>query len=201
MAFNVNTSLPAMSTANNIGMNIQIEQVPSNNFEIRGRNPISSINISRKSSMVSSRRSTPYHNRMDTNMDGNLTIEEPSTEHLELSYETEQEKALRVGMAANQQETSRPTDFNNKATPSYVQHDDDVINIQLSYDPQTPTEPELWSGSFHLISLYGSIEHFTSDSKNIKVTLNFLAKYIQNKQVNSGKVNDLNDFDGMEDAI
>jgi len=28
-----------------------------------------------------------------------------------------------------------------------------------------------------------------------------LAKYIQGKQVNGGKVNDLNDFDGMEDAI
>jgi len=28
-----------------------------------------------------------------------------------------------------------------------------------------------------------------------------MAKYIQNKQVNSGKVNDLNDFDGMGDAI
>ena len=134
-------------------------------------------------------------------MDCNLTIEEPSTEHLELSYETEQEKALRVGMVANQQETSRPTDVNNEAAPSHVQHEDDVINIQLPYDPQASTEPELWSGSFYPISLHGSIEHFTSDSKNIKVTLKILAKYIQNKQVNSGKVNDLNNFDGMGDAI
>jgi len=28
-----------------------------------------------------------------------------------------------------------------------------------------------------------------------------LAKYIQNKQVNSGKVNNINDFNGMGDAI
>jgi len=34
-------------------------------------------------------------------MDCNPTIKEPSPERLELSYETEQEKALRVGMAAN----------------------------------------------------------------------------------------------------
>ena len=190
-----------MSTANDIGMDIQIGQVPSNNFEVRGRNPVSSVNISRESSMVSSGQSTPYHDRMDNDMFFNLTIEEPSTERLELSYETEQEKALRVGMAANQQETSRPMDVNNEATPSHVQHEDDVINIQLPYDPQAPTEPELWSGSFYPISLHGSIEHFASDSKNIKVTLNFLAKYIQNKQVNGGKVNDLNDFDGMGDAI
>ena len=65
----------------------------------------------------------------------------------------------------------------------------------------SPTEPELWSGSFHPISLHGSIEHFASDSKNIKVTLNFLAKYIRNKQVNNGKVNNLRDFDGIGDAI
>jgi len=66
---------------------------------------------------------------------------------------------------------------------------------------QAPTEPELWSGSFHPISLHGSIEHFTSNSKNIKVTLDFLAKYIKNKQVNGNLVNNLNNFDGIGDAI
>jgi len=39
------------------------------------------------------------------------------------------------------------------------------------------------------------------DAKNIRVSLNFLAKYIQGKQINGNKVNDLNDFDGMGDAI
>jgi len=34
---------------------------------------------------------------------------------------------------------------------------------------------------FHPISLHGSIEHFASDAKNIKVTLDFMAKYIANK--------------------
>jgi len=53
-AFNINTSLPAMSTANDIGMDIQIGQVPSNNFKVRGKSPVSSVNISRESSMVSS---------------------------------------------------------------------------------------------------------------------------------------------------
>ena len=37
------------------------------------------------------------------------TIKEPSPEHLELSYETEQEKALWVGMVANHQKTMRPS--------------------------------------------------------------------------------------------
>ena len=39
------------------------------------------------------------------------------------------------------------------------------------------------------------------DAKNIKVSLNFLAKYIQGKQVDGNKANDLGDFDGMGDAI
>jgi len=82
-------------------------------------------------------------------------------------------------MAANQQVTTRPLPVHNKA----------------------PTEPKLWSGSFHPISLHGSIEHFASDSKNIKVSLNFLTKYIKNKQVNGNMVNDLADFDGMGDVI
>ena len=104
-------------------------------------------------------------------------------------------------MATNQQETMRPMNVHNKAPLSYAQHEEESINIQLPYDPHAPTKPELWSGSFHPISLHGSIEHFVSDSKNIKVTLNFLAKYIRNKQVNNGKVNNLRDFDGMGDAI
>jgi len=138
---------------------------------------------------------------MDTDPDDAPTIGEIANECLELSYETEQENALRIGKATNQQDTSRPPAANIEATSSHVSHEDDVINIQLPYDLQAPTEPELWSGSFHPISLHGSIKHFASDSKNIKVSLNFLAKYIQGKQVNGNKVNDLSDFDGMGDAI
>ncbi len=100
------------------------------------------------------------------------------------SYKIEQENALRIGKVTNQQDTTRPPACNNEATSSHVPHEDDVINIQLPYDPHGPTEPELWSGSFHPISLHGSMEYFASDTKNIKVSLKFLAKYIQDKQVN-----------------
>jgi len=150
--------------------------------------------------MASSGQATSYHDRMDTDMDCDSTISKLNNEHLELSYEAEQEKAIRVGMA-NQQESSRPQNVNNEASPTHALYEDNVINIQLPCDPQALTKPELWSGSFHPISLHGSIEHFVSDAKNIKTTLNYLAKYIQNKQVNSGKVNNINDFDSMGDAI
>ena len=135
---------------------------------------------------------------MDLNIDGDVTMGEPTPE---LSYETEQEKALQVSMAADQQETTRPRDGYNEAPLTHATHEERIINIQIPYDMEASTKPELWSGSFHLISLHRSIEHFASDSKNIKVTLNFLAKYIKNKQVNSSKVNKLSDFNGMGDAI
>jgi len=90
-----------VSFVNDIGMDIQTEQIPVYDSEVRGRNPVSSVNLSRESLMASSGHSTPYHDRMDTDMDCNPTIEELSPEHLELSYETEQEKALWVSMAAN----------------------------------------------------------------------------------------------------
>ena len=185
-----------MSSANDIGMDIPTGQVPAIELKVRGRNSISPVNLSRESLMASSGRSTPYHERMNIDMD-------PTSEelNLELSYETEQEKALWVSMAANQQETMRPLSVHNEAPPTHAHHEEEVINIQLPYNLHAPTKLELWSGSFHPISLHGSIEHFASDSKNIKVSLNFLAKYIRNKQVNNGKVNDLGDFDGMGDAI
>jgi len=77
---------------------------------------------------------------MDTNMDFNPTIEEPN---LELSYETEQEKALWVSMVANHQETMRPLNVHNEAPPTHASHEEEVINIQLPYNPQAPTKPDL----------------------------------------------------------
>ena len=138
---------------------------------------------------------------MDTDLDDAPATGRNDNEHLELSYKIKQEYASRIGKATNQQDTTRPPATNNEVTSLHVLHKDDIINIQLLYDSQAPTEPELWSGSFHSISLHGFIEHFALNVKNIKVSLNFLAKYIQGKQVNSNKANDLDDFDGMEDAI
>jgi len=120
-----------------------------------------------------------------------------------LSCLTRQSKRKHCGLVwqLTIRKPTRPSNVHNEAPPTQAPHEEEDINIQLPYNPQAPTKPELWSGSFHPISLHGSIEHFTSDSKNIKVSLNFLAKYIKNKQVNDGKVNELNDFDGMGDAI
>ena len=187
-----------MSSANGIGMDIQAGQGPVSNSAIKGRNSSPFINLSRESFLASLGCSTSYHDRMDTDMDFPPSKKESN---LELSYETEQEKALQVGMAANLQKTTRPLPVRNEVLPTHAPHEEEVINIQLPYDPQAPAEPELWSGFFHPISLHSSIEHFASDSKNIKVSLNFLTKYIKNKQTNDNTINNLSDFDGMGNAI
>ena len=79
--------------------------------------------------------------------------------------------------------------------------EDTVININLPYDPNTPIEPELWNGNFYSISLHSLIEYLASDSKNIKNSLNFMAKYISNKQVNFSKSNNIENFYGIGKAI
>ena len=63
------------------------------------------------------------------------------------------------------------------------------------------TELELWDSNFHPISLHGSIKHIASDTKNIKDTLNFMTRYISNKQVDSSKSNDLEDFNSIGEVI
>jgi len=79
--------------------------------------------------------------------------------------------------------------------------DNNVINIQLPYDLNAPTKPDLWSSNFHPISLHGSIKQITSNTKSIKDFLNFMAKYISNKKVNPYKANNLSDFDGIGNSI
>ena len=72
-----------------IGMDNQLGRVLTSNNEVRGWSSVPSIHSSREPSMVSSGRSTPYHDRMDMDLDdapvaGNMENRSP-----ELSYEIE----------------------------------------------------------------------------------------------------------------
>ena len=69
--------------------------------------------------MISSRRSTPYHDRMDTDMDIDPVSNESINKQPVLSYKTEQEKAIRVSMAANQQAPMRLHNVNNEVIPTH----------------------------------------------------------------------------------
>ena len=192
---------------------------PVNDFEVRGRTSSSNKIFSRDASMFLTRSSIIYHERMTKKNEMDVDSE-PEDISPALSYEMEQEKALQVSKVTEQTGNMRSQDEKNEATihnPKCVNNvnqckcplcgaasqddNNDVINIQLPYDPNAPTEPDLWSSNFHPISLYGSIKYIASDSKSIKDSLNFIAKYIVNKKVNSSNANDLSDFDGMDGSI
>ena len=214
---NLQTFLPTVKTCTNTGMDKSTGTNPVTNNETRGRSSQIKKNLSKNISMSSTRSSVIYHERVT--MSNSMDIDsDPPTESPVLSYEEEQEKELCLRKVAETTNNMRPQGGNNEAFPFQVNHsghiptdrtcglapcddDDNVINIQLPYNPNVPMEPELWSGNFHPISLHGSIKQVALNMKSIKDLLNFIAKYISNKKVNSNTVNDLADFDGMGNAI
>jgi len=190
---------------------------PVTNNDTRGRPSQIHKNWSRDTSMSSTCSSTIYHERVA--MNNSMDIDsDPPVESPALSYEDEREKEICLRKAAETTNNTRPQGGNNETSSIQVNHgshiptdrtcgqapcnvDDIVINIQLPYDLNAPTEPDLWSGDFHSISLHSSVKQIASDMKNIKQSLNFMARYISNKKVNMKLSNDLNDFDGISDAV
>ena len=200
--------LPTVFSPNHTEIDIPVGFVPVNSSEVRGRTSSTEKNYSRNSSMSSTRSSIIYHERMANNsMDIN---QEPANDSPALFRRTKQERTLHLSKATETLGNTRPQNENNEAThfnperacninqserlPRDIasnDNDDNIINIQLPYDSNSPTEPELWSSSFHPISLHGSIKQITLDTKSIKNLLNFMARYITNKKVNSSKANNL----------
>ena len=134
---------------------------PDNYDEVRDRNLSTNRKISRDSSMSSAMFSVAYHERMESN--NNMVINDKRVDSSPvLSHKTEQEKALHVNKAAEQQVNIRPKCdnliasnsnpkcvFNKEQQPNTTcgstsqTGDDNIINIQLPYDPQVPTELDL----------------------------------------------------------
>ena len=210
--------LPTIFPSNYMEMDIPAGFVSVYNFEVRGRTPSTEKNFSRDSSMSFTWSSIIYHEKMANN--GMDIDQEPVDDSPALSYKEEHKKILHLSKATETLDNTRPLDRNNKANNTNLQrtynmnqnkqfqhdaalndNDDNVINIQLLYNPNTPIEPELWSGSFYLISLHGSMEQIASDTKSIKDSLNFMARYINNKKVNPLKANDLLDFNSIGGSI
>jgi len=137
----------------------------------------------------------------------------------ELSYEISQEKVIHLSMVAEKQTNTLPLKgnlTNNNSSqcvpdkhststptqgPSIQNNESTFINIPLPYDPNVPTDPEIWNSNFHPIFLHGSIEHIGSNAKSIKKSLKFIAKYITNKQIDLSKANELEDFKGIGEAV
>ena len=91
-------ALPTVHPLNCTGMDNYTGQVPTNNCKIRERTPTTAFNLFRESSMASSGRATLYCDRMYDKMDCDSTSRDMAPE---LSYETEQEKALQTSKVAD----------------------------------------------------------------------------------------------------
>jgi len=164
--------------------------------------------------------SEAYHERMAWN-NAMVVDNEDNNKDIspELSYEISQEKAIHLSAAAEKQANTFPIEGNltcdsnsqhvskkhsisiSTQEPTAQNNESTFINIPLPYDPNVPTDPKIWGGSFHPISLHSSIEHIVSDVKNIKDFLKFMTKYISNKQVDSAKANELDDFKGIGEVV
>jgi len=59
----------------------------------------------------------------------------------------------------------------------------------------------LWNGKFRAISLHGSMEHLSSDIKNIKELLSKIEKYILGKGIDGSKANNIKDFEGLGKVV
>ena len=174
-------------------MDILSGKIPDNYNEIQDRTISPQPYSSRTSSMSSTKSLVNYHIRMECNND-NIKMNNNS-KGFRLFCETAQEQTIHISIVANPSNNMLNKYITTKCPTMslpYVQSiysilgslysDGTVINIQLSYDPNTPIKPELWSGSFYPISLHRSIKHIASDAKNIKDLLNFIAEYITNQR-------------------
>ena len=156
--------LPSINISNNMEMDHSTETNPVNNVDARGRSPQGHKNLSRDSSMFSTVSSTIYHERMEMNNGMDIDSDQP-IDFPALSYKDEREKESRLRKEAETTTNLRPQDGNNEASSIQSNHgnhilsdsrciqtprvdDDNVINIQLPYNPNGLIEPDLWSGNF-----------------------------------------------------
>ena len=154
-----NTNLPTVELFNNTGMDFFKGQIPDNYNEVRGRKLTQSPNSSRDASMGFSRSPTPYYERMVRNND--MDIDNNNKPSPELSYETLQEKEICFSMVTEIQTNTRPpydnlivnnppqydsSNYSTLTSPqgSTMYNDENLfINIQLLYNPDAPTDPEI----------------------------------------------------------
>ena len=108
-----NFALPTVYQDNDTGMNIFKGQSPDNYDDVRGRSLSHNSNISRDTSMSSTKSSIAYYDRMEWN--NNIVVDKdiPNNDtSSKLSYKTTQEKALCLSKATENQTNMRPRQDN-----------------------------------------------------------------------------------------
>ena len=205
-------TLPTVNISTYTEMDITnaVRNTSDNYNEVRGRKLTSDKYSSRDSSMSSTISLVAYSKQMEMNNNKNGDAIMDDNNLTQLSYMTPKEQNNQVSKVADLKDNmmeqcvliegpalNTPYALN----PPCVDDDDNIINIQLLYDPNGPMEPDLWDGSFHPIFLYRSLEYLALDSKNIKDSLNFIVKYITNKQIDPVKSNDIEDLKDIGEVV
>ena len=125
-------------SANRTEMDLPIEFVPINSFEVRGRTSSTEKNNSRDSTISSTQSSVIYHERMANN--GIDINQEPTIKSPAISYKTEQEKALYLSKVTETLGNTRPQNGNNEATSILPEHAGHVDQSEQQQHVTTPND-------------------------------------------------------------
>jgi len=196
-AFTTSTQMNPLPSA----LEMDIDSV-DNYDNIRKRTHSSSNTSTRSASVVLQASSLPYYERMVINNDfSDKEIMEP-IDSSQLSYSGD-------GQGKNHDSIVTDPILPQCASNEALAHNtyngqcvgnNDIINIQLPYNPNQPMEPELWDSNFGRIFLHGSLEHLPSDASSIKTSFIHMAKYIKNKKIDIIKSNSVKELQGIGKA-
>ena len=107
-------------------------------------------------------------------------------------------------------QVSKATDITNNICQQHVPSEDlassltssnSVFNIQLNYDINQTLDSEEWDSNFCAISLHSSMEHLSSDIKNIKDFLHRMGKYIKDKSINNSNPNNIKNLEDVGKVV
>jgi len=125
------------------------------------------------------------------------------TDSPQLEYVILRNKGIQVSKMTEPPTNSRQQHVENigLAINNNTVDNNNVFNIQLNYNINQALDPESWDSNFHVISLYGSMEHLALDIKNIKKSLIRMRKYILGKFIDSNNANNIKDLEGIGMAV
>ena len=194
-----------MALPTNMGMDFLFRNISDNYDKVRNKTSFLNLQFSRASLMSSTKSSVIYHKRieMNNNLESNIEIE--SIDSPQLLYVTPKKQVNQVSTAVDSNNNTKnqyvpiegPALNSSSISSSLYIDNNNVINIQLLYNSNRSTEPDLWNGNFHPISLYGLLKHLVSNADSIRKSITYTAIYIKNKNIETAKSNDIKDFKGI----
>jgi len=71
----------------------------------------------------------------------------------------------------------------------------------IPYAENKPADPDLWNGQTHPISIFGNRNSQSINTKNIKVSLLYIADFIKNKDIKHNRKKDISCLEGFGKAM